>query len=1847
MSGQPVFNLPGYAIAHSISDDGDFLLLRGRRVRDGIPVLLKLPSASRPSPRTLRQLEHEALLAPHLDHEWSVPPLAFERHVLVLEGFEGMPLDTLPASDLESVLSVAIGIARALEGLHRRHLIHKDLRPSHILVDPSTGAVRLTGFGIATLLPVEPPSVQNPTLLEGALAYMSPEQTGRMNRAIDYRTDFYSLGVTLYQMLTGVLPCEGDDPLEWVHCHIAVEPTPPADREARIPRIVSDLVMKLLSKDPEERYQTAAGLRSDLERCLFQLRNGHLEAFPLGESDVSDVFRVPQKLYGREWELATLRAAFERVLSSGTPELVLVSGYSGIGKTTLVNELHASIIRERGFYLAGKFDQYKRDIPYAIISQAFGDLVRQLLTLSEARLETWRRAIQEAVGIHGQLLVDLIPDLELIIGRQRPVAELQPTEAQNRFHIVFMRFLGVFSRRGHPLVIFLDDLQWVDGASLALVSHLITQPDAHDFLVIGAYRDNEVNPAHPLMLTIDRVRTAQACVRDIVLGPLRAGHLQRLLGETFRCSPDETRELAELLHEKTGGNPFFVIQFLATLHQEGLLAFTEARTWRWDLDRIRAMGYTDNVVELLLRKMGRFSGRTRHLLMLAAFLGNEFDLSVLSRLGEASETACARDLQEAVREGLILPSRGPYRFLHDRVQQAAYTLANAADRPEIHLRVGRLMAGEGDAEALGDSIFDVVGHLNQGADLMADEAERLRLMKLNAAAGRKAKTSLAYGPAQTYLAMATQLMPEAWWSEHYDWAFTLAMDLAEVEYLSGNFDQSDALFESIRGRVRSDLDRAAIAGLRMRLYQVSGRYRAGFWLGVEALRLFGLNVPESEQAIERAIAAEKASIDELLRDRPISDLAEAPDVTDPAIRTVIELLADAAPCAYIGAPEYFPLIALNMVTYSLRYGNAKPSCFGYSIYGFMLVSLFDDIPSGYAFSEMSLRLNERYGDIKLRGTLLHLHGDHINFWCRPIATDFPILDQAFLACIEAGDLVYAGFLAFETVWQAIERGDELGSFLAFSRKYEEFARRSRNEPVYQTIKLEQQFARALMGETPALDSLSDASFDESAALASVTAASFGCGVVFYHIMKLIACYLNGDERAAQASMTEAEAVLGAAMAMPIEATFTFFKALLLAALPDRDVAELERLERKLALWAHHAPENFQNRHALVSAELARLRGDDLAAMGLYEQAIRSARENGFVQHEAIANELAARFHLARGFETISLAYLKEAANAYARWGAMGKVSWLEARHPQLRDGNTPLAMATVGTTPQQLDLLTAIKASQAISQEIDLPRLAETLMRSALLNAGARRACLLLVQEGLLRLMAEAHAERTDVVLSVEQPRSPEGLVPEAIANYVRRTSEKVVLPGAMGTLFASDPYMVAHAPRSVLCVPILKQAKLIGLLYLENDRIAGAFTPDKLTVLDLLASQVAISLENARLYSDLRRSEAAVREREVLLRTILDNTTAVIYLKDAQGRYLFVNRWHEKIFRIPRDEIRGKTDDEVFPAEMAAVFRASDRQVLEGGSPRQFEEDVVQEGVLRTYISVKFPLFDEAGNPTAMCGVSTDVTELKKAEQERQRLLISEQKALAELTAAKQLDRLKTDFVNAISHDLRTPLTSIKGYAEFLEDEIAGPVTSQQREFVEQIEKGASRLEGLVDDLLDFARIEAGTFRLNPEVGDFGLKIREIVASVAPQAKESNITIEVGLRDTPLMIRMDPQRIERLLANLLCNAIKFTPSGGRIWLRVRREADHVRCEVEDNGLGIAAEDIPKLFQRFSQLEPGGRRKGGSGLGLSIAKTIVEAHGGTIGVSSVPGKGSTFWFTLPQEADQTVGQLPRHLATSA
>ena len=1809
--------------------EGAIPLYRGSG--DGLAPIL-LVAAEETSLGCVERLEHEYALKSELDADWTARPVALTHHngriALVLEDPGGAPLDRLlgRALEISHFLCIAIPLAGTLRQMHERDLIHKDIRPPNILVDTASGGVWLTGFAIASRLPRERQALAPPEVIAGTLAYMAPEQTGRMNRSVDSRSDLYALGVTFYEMLTGTLPFTAADPMEWVHCHIARQPAPLEERVAGVPGPLSAIVMKLLAKTAEERYQTASGLEADLQRCLGEWEtHGRIDPFQLGAHDLSDRLLIPEKLYGREREIEVLIAAFDRVVAQGTTELVLVSGYSGIGKSSVVYELHKVLVPPRGLFASGKFDQYKRDIPYATIGQAFRSLVRSLLTQSEEELGRWRTPLIEALGPNGQLMVNLVPELELVIGKQLPVAELPPQDAKNRFQLVFRRFLAVFARPEHPLALFLDDLQWLDTATLDLLEHLVTHPEVRHLLLVGAYRDNEVGPAHPLLRTLNAIRDADVRVREIMLAPLVLDDVGRLIADALHCEPERARPLAELVQEKTGGSPFFAIQFFTALAEEGLLAFNPAASaWQWDIDRIRAKSVTDNVVDLMAAKLQRFSSATQEALKQLACLGNVAPIATLALVHGEPEEAIHGALWQAVHAGLVFREDDAYRFLHDRIQQAAYSMIPDEQRADVHLRIGRLLAANTPAEKREEAIFEIVNQLNRGAALIALRDEREQLAELNLLAGQRAKATSAYAAALIYLTAGAALLPEDSWERRHELSFTLELHRAECEFLTAALTEAEHRLNVLSTRAATTVERATVACLRADLYTTLDQSSRAIAVGLDYLGHLGIDW--SPHPMEDEARREYERIWSQLGSRTIESLIELPLMSDPASLATLDVLAKIGVPAFYTDANLLALVTCRAVNLSLERGNCDASCIAYVWLSMIAGARFGDYQTAvYRFGQLGYDLVEGRGLTRFQARTYMDYGYGVLPWTRHVRAGRDLLRRAFEAANKIGDLTYAAYCGNQMNANLLAAGDPLAEAEREAEHGLSFAQKARFGFVVDAIATQLGLIRTLRGATRKFGSFNDAQFDESRIERHFSEnpdlAFVEC---WYWIRKLQARFFAGDYASAIEASSRAQRLLWTSVSQLETAEYHFYGALSHAASCDSAAAgqlqqHLEAVaahHKQLQLWAANCPDNFENRGALVGAEIARLEGRALDAERLYEEAIRSARANGFIHNEALANELAARFYAARGFEKIARVYLQDASYGYLRWGADGKVRQLEQLHPNLREPPVPAStITTFGAPVEQLDVGTVLKAAQAVSGEIVLDELIKTLLRIAVEHAGAERGLLILFPDSEPRIAAEATTGRGEVEVTLRETAAASVELAESVLHYVIRTKESVIIDDALAqNPFSADEYICQKRARSVLCLPLIKQAKLIGVLYLENNLTSYVFTPARISVLELLASQAAISLENARLYNDLR-------EREARIRRLVDSNIVGIVIWDFQGRIIETNQAFLDIVGYAREDLASLRWTELTPAEWRDVDDQAFAELNATGSVHPHEKEYFRKDGTRVSVMVARAIFE--WNRDEGVAFVLDLTERKHVEG----ALRDAQANLAHVIRITTLGELTA----SIAHEVNQPLAAVVANAE--------ACLRWLRRGTPDVDAACRSVEWIIDDgnraseVIRRVRALANKTDIETVSLDANDLIRDVIALVQRELMNHQVSLQMELAPALPMILGDRVQLQQVMINLVMNSIEamqsVTDRPRELLIRSGQdETQQVLVGVTDSGVGISAENGDRLFNPFFTT-----KSSGMGMGLSICRSIIEAHGGRLWATANQPHGATFRFTLPVNAD--------------
>ncbi|MBN4003879.1 ATP-binding sensor histidine kinase [Nostoc sp. LPT] len=1786
-------SIPGYKVSEQLYNGSRTMVYRGYRETDQKPVVIKLLKNPYPSFSELLSFRNQYTIAKNLNSPLIIQTYSLQAYqnsyALVMEDFGGISLKNYFTSvergyitSFQEFLEIAIALCNILDILYRDRIIHKDIKPANILINPETKQVKLIDFSIASLLPRETQTLISPNVLEGTLAYISPEQTGRMNRGIDYRTDFYSLGVTFYELITGDLPFKSNDVMEIVHCHIAKQAAPL--EEFQTPQFISDIVRKLMAKNAEDRYQSALGLKFDLENCLRQLKEtGRIESFPIAQRDVCDRFIIPDKLYGRETEVEIILQAFERV-SLGATEMMLVAGFSGIGKTVVVNEVYKPIVRQRGYFIKGKFDQFQKNIPFLAFVQAFRNLMGQLLTLSDAEIQQWKSKILEAVGENGQVIIEVIPELSRIIGEQSPAPELSGSAAQNRFNLFFQKFTQVFTSKEHPLVMFLDDLQWADSASLKLLQLLMEQ--AGHLLILGAYRDNEVSSAHPFILTVDEIVKTGAVVNTITLQSLSLVDMNQLVADTLNCDRSLAQPLTELVYQKTKGNPFFATQFLKALYEEEQITFDwEVRHWQCDIAQVRALAITDDVVEFMALQLQKLPTQTQDVLKLAACIGAEFDLATLAIVSQQFPEDTAAALWKALQEGLIIPNteiykffiqsdsasvcdaaaNPTYRFLHDRVQQAAYSLIPEEQKQITHLNIGRLLQQATSGSEQDKQIFAIVNHLNKGISLIEDETEQQELVQLNLMAGQKAKGATAYGAALNYFNTGISLLRGNCWQNHYTLALVLYEGAANSAFLSANFEQMEQFAEVILTHARSWLDRVNVYDTKIRACMAQNQLLEALQLARFVLEPLGVHLPEQPTPADIGQALQHTQIQ--LSNRSMESLLHLPEMTAPDKKAAMMILSTIMSPAYQAAPNLMPLVVFAQFDLSVQYGNAPESIHGYGLYGLMLIAILGDIEAGYCFGQLEINLLQHLQSPKLAGAALFDFNCFFKHWKEPAKTSLAGLLQAYAGGLEVGDFNLAALSLLVYDHNTYFTGHELSSFKLVLEDHRKVMQQLRQHTYLYTQSLYHQVVVNLLGASTEPDQLVGEYCDEREMIQLYQKTGEVTALHQVYLNKLILCYLfQHYEQALENANKAAQYLRGMAglMSVPL---FHFYDALVqLALYPDASETDqssiLERVAtnlEKLTGWAAYAPSNQAHRCTLIVAERCRVLGARGEAIENYDRAIALAKEHEYLNEEALANELATKFYLEWGKERIAKDYLIEAYYAYSRWGAKAKVTNLEQRYPQLLQ--VILQQQRLNLNPQEtlgfdetfsstrtnttgstnisdvLDFTSALKAAQAISSSLELDTLIAGLTRIILENSGAKKAVLLLPQENTwqVRAITLIHHQKIQTILDPQLLDTCQD-IPRNIINYVKHTQETIVInncqtdiPGVIGE------YMLEYQPKSILCTPIINQGHLAGILYLENKLTSEVFTNERLQVINLLSSQAAISLENARLYQQAGQA-----------------------LQDLQ----------------------------------------------------QAQLQIVQSEKMSALGNLVAGVAHEMNNPLGFIYAS--------------------------------LQQAKPSLVDIVEHlklyqeSLPNPGEKIIDHAKAIDLDYS---LEDLPKMIDSMVMACDRLHNISTSLRTFSRADKD-YKVQFNIHE-GIDSTILILKHRLKANEQRPAIEV-ITDYGNLPQVEcfPGQLNQVFMNILANAIdaldesnrgrsfkEIKANPNRITIKTSLENEGVKIAIADNGQGMTESVKQKIFDHLFTTKGVGK---GTGLGLAIAKSIVEeTHNGKLSFNSVLGKGTEFVIEIP------------------
>ena len=1473
-----------YIIQETIGDTKNATLYRARKQGEAHTVIIKALGARAPTDTDIARLkqEYEMIRAIELGGVVKTLDLLIEEGLLylVLEDFKGISLkEHLQKGPLPIpvFLEIALQIAHTLGALHADNITHHDLNPSNILMDSHTGAVKITGFGVSRVLARKDEDIYHPDVIEGVLPYISPEQTGRMNRFVDYRTDFYSLGVTFYELLTGGAPFSSTDPMEIMHCHIAVEPPSPHLVNGEIPPTLSGIIMRLMLKTPEERYQNGFGLKYDLEKCLAAYREtGRIPDFHLGEKDIPIRFIIPQELVGREREIDTLLSGFERACQ-GQRELLIVKGAPGIGKSAMINEVHKPIVAKHGYFISGKYDQFTKDRPYSAMVQAFEGLMNKLLMESGERLAAWKEEILDAVGVNGRLITDLIPKLELIIGPQPVVPELGPIESRNRSNTVFAKFLRPFFKKEHPITLFLDDIQWADLPSLDFIKWLITSFNVGYLYVILAFRDNEVDEHHPVALTLKEIEKRKGPIPHIPLGPLTENDVRRFILNFIPCTAEEAAVLARTVHAKTGGNPFFIQQFMQTIYNERLIGVTPSGEWLIELDKIEKMKVTDNIVALLVDKISALPDDPRSLITICAAIGNRFDLNTLAFLrGVQVETALSM-LAVAIRESFVGydNEKGLYVFHHDRIQEAAYSLIPEDERPGLHYRIGRLTMENTPESRRQELLFYVVDHLNLGAAIVASRHENQEVAGLNLEAGVKAKFSNAYAPAMRYLDAGLGFLTEEAWERAYDLIFSLHIECVRVAYLMGDYEKMERFAAIALERSSVLEDKVKVYIIRVTASMARQNYTEALQIADRVSTLVGVDLDATKFKILIRLIKLKLKLFRMSDEEILS----LPAMKDPLIRTGLEFFNKIGEAIYHQAQEAFVYNIFNGVEMSFKYGLTPDHCNYYVMFSSILIGGFGDMEGGYRFGRLAMKLGEREEAKKYRSMFSFLYNYFIRHWKEHLKNTIDPLMEGYKVGLETGDLMYAAYNLLIHNSHLFSIGYNIQDHLKSIEPHAAAISNLNQMHVLLVLKIYWQCILNLGGLANDPSKLSGTAMDEDLLIPQLDAEKNDAIRSTLYAAKVNIAMMHHDYHRALKALNEYEKYKHASRAARTTREAAVDGCLVKLALYHEASAKerkqylgwVNQYLRLLKKWTRVSPENNRHRYDLVLAEKARVLNDHEKAKKYYELAVQHSVENGFVNNQAFSNELAGRYYLSAGQKSLSDFCLKEAFRCYEKWGAVSKLNQLRETYPDLfetgnqkgaRSADTFQAAAPEASASARLDITTIKKVHKAIAGEFHLDAVLERIMKATFENAGAQLGYLLLKEDETYYIFTRGAVNEAVIVGKIALDGGHELSLP--IVNFVHRTGDSVILNNAMAEgAYTDDPYIARKGVKSLCCIPISYQKETIGSLYMENNLITGAFTEERLEILDLIVSEAAIAIRNAQSIEQNRKNAVLREEME------------------------------------------------------------------------------------------------------------------------------------------------------------------------------------------------------------------------------------------------------------------------------------------------------------------------------------------------------------------------------------------------
>ncbi|AFZ04060.1 ATP-binding sensor histidine kinase [Calothrix sp. PCC 6303] len=1904
-----IVQIPGYRVIEEIYSGLKTIVYRGITVEEEKPVVIKVLRNEFPTFNEVTQFRSQYTIIKNLDIQGIVRGSALVNYrnafALVMDDFGGVSLrewiqndrtkgkprrkiktSEISGSDsglslsrvptdwdiaflnrskaifsLSDFLTIAIQIASTLDFLHHKRVIHKDIKPGNILIKPTTLEVQIIDFSLSSVLPPGTKALEVSEILEGTLGYISPEQTGRMSRGVDPRTDFYSLGVTFFELLTGKLPFTTTDPTQLIYCHLAKNAPSVRSLNPEVPALLSAIISKLMAKNPEDRYQSAIGLKSDLEECFCHwCESGKIPNFELAQKDISDRFVIPTKLYSREAEISTILKAFERI-QQGNTEMILVNGLAGVGKTSVVQAVHKPIIKQESYFIKGKFEESKQQIPFSAFLQAFSDLAVQILSETDIQIQEWRTKIFLELGKQTQILTHLVPELEILIGKQAQYTEALEITSKDTIYNLFQNFIYIFATTEHPLVIFLDDLQFMDADSLKLIHILLRENEKNNqkvsslstpflgdtdqsirisLLIIGAYQESENNSDSLEELAIEELQNIDQYVTVINIEPLSPGDLNKLISKTIRHSESSTEFLTQMIFAKTEGNPRLVHNFLKSLHQDKLINFNfDLYQWQYDISKIQNQSLSSDVIELMISKLHKLPKDTKKLLFLAACLGNQFDLFTLSVAFEKDALETSAELWVALLDGLIIskektnnelenspnfPNKGEnqeslasqqsqlidilysasevanYHFIHEDIKKAAYSLVDESEINAIHLRIGYDLLNRVPVQEREEKIFILVNQFNHSLSLITDQDERYGLAEMNLVAGCKALLFNANIAASEYLMIGIELLPPDCWQVRYQMVFDLHETAARATYLAGDFEKSDKFIKIVINNALTLVEKIQVYQLKIQIYKSQNKLKDAIELGLDILKLLGIEIPISPSLEELGMGLEKTALALLKKD--VEQLIELPDMVDPEKLAAMNILWRLLPPSYQYNQNLFALLVLEKVNTSLKYGNCGASALSYNAYAILMINIYGDIELASKFAKLALQIVDKFKADEFKAVVMFVANTFIRHWQESIYITSRYFPEIYQISLINEDLEHAAYSAYHYSEYSFFKGENLlsieSNLLKFHTQIESLQQKLQliyNHELWQVVRKLIDKTENYLNTSILVDSSND-----------------NKQINFYHnLYQLVFCYIAGDYKLALKYVIAGAEDLASVAGQLTFVIFNAYSSLTMLAMYANAnaleqieiLAKVNENQEKLKTWADSAPMNYLNKYYLVEAEKARILGNQLAAMELYDLAIQFAKDSQFTHEEALANELAGKFYLELKREKIAQAYLNDAYYAYIRWGAKIKVDDLAKRYPQLLTNliqqesqnleaaekenliaNIPRIVtvdndylaSSQSSLSYSLDLAAVIKTSQALSGEIDLEKLLTVLMDVVKENAGASK-CILLLTDTDSSDFTIAAISSNSAPTSMLTNFSLANLeshydIPTKIINYVKRTNEIWLIDDVMADAgLASNNCIARCSLKSILCMPILNKSKTIGIFYLDNNLITNAFTRDRIEILKLLISQAAISLENAILYKNLTEAKENLEKY---------NSTLEIKVEE---RTQEINEKNHKLEQALQD-LQNAQSQLIQSEKMSGLGQMVAGIAHEINNPINFIH----------------------GNTDHATGYVQDLLELVN--------LYREEYPEPSCVINEKAGEIDLDF---IFKDLPDLLNSMK--------------------------IGSSRIRNIILGLRNFSRLDESEMKpvdihegIDSTLMILQHRLKNKTEIYDPSKGNSEIEIVKEYGQLP-PITCYACQMNQVFMNILSNSIhaleesiknKTLVDEPKIWIKTEIFDSHtLKIRFIDNGCGIKPEVKNKIFDPFFTTKPVGS---GTGLGLSISyQIIVDKHNGKVICNSTPGEGTEFIIEIP------------------